>query len=149
MKMGSRLVGAVVIGFLVVLAVGVGVLATPKGAGTTAVAYVDSARLLAKHPDMVKATEKLRVRTSALQVELDAKVKSVDKAGQEKLLTEYQGKLDAEKQASQGEALKKVNTQIRETARKLGYSLVLDSRAVIYGGTDITADVLKSAGVSK
>lgn len=118
---------------------------TPKTGKVTYVAYIDSAKVLAEHPEMVKVNATLKTKTATLQTELDAKVKNQNKEVQQKLVQEYQSKLDSEKQTLQGEALKKINASIKTIAKQKGYDLVLDSRAVIFGGADITNDVLKAA----
>lgn len=111
------------------------------------VVCIDTARVLALHPDMTKVTKQLQTRLDALQKEMQEKAKGLDEEAKKKLLAEYQTKLNTERQTQQTAVVKKINAAIQAMAKKKGYSLVLDSRAVLYGGRDITDEFLKSVGV--
>ncbi|MES2217967.1 MAG: OmpH family outer membrane protein [Pseudomonadota bacterium] len=116
-----------------------------------------------KLQDQFKPTqEKLAARQKTLQDELDkfnrdsSSMKTADRDAQEKKLNDekavflkdagaFQKEVNAEQNKAMQSILKQLSGIISDMAKKNGYSLVLDSQAVVYSAdaTDITKDVAK------
>jgi outer membrane protein len=116
-----------------------------------------------KLQDQFKPTqEKLAARQKTLQDELDkfnkdsSSMKSADRDSMEKKLNDekatflkdagaFQKEVNAEQNKAMQSILKQLSGIISDMAKKSGYSLVLDSQAVVYSAdaTDITKDVAK------
>jgi outer membrane protein len=116
-----------------------------------------------KLQDQFKPTqEKLAARQKTLQDELDkfnrdsSSMKSADRDATEKKLNDekavflkdagaFQKEVNAEQNKAMQSILKQLSGIISDMAKKNGYSLVLDSQAVVYSAdaTDITKDVAK------
>jgi len=73
-----------------------------------------------------------------LQAEYDAKAEGLSDEAAAKLFSEYQAKLEA----VEVEYSKKVEAAIAKVAGEKGLQVVMDASAVLYGGVDITEDVL-------
>lgn len=113
------------------------------------VAYVDTAVLLSRHPAAQKAQADLQKELQALQAEFDKKSAGMSQDEKMKLFNEYQQRLDARKAAVLASVTDELKSLIAQTAKKTGYNLVLDKQVVLYGGHDLTEDVLKAANVKK
>ena len=103
---------------------------------------LDTTTVLAEHPEMIKAERLLTERKRVLQSELDRQIRGLSERGQQKAREEYQIKLDNEAEGLRNKAVSKIRRQIAEYARSIGLEAVFDSKAVLYGGVDITRDFL-------
>ncbi|MCL4516871.1 MAG: OmpH family outer membrane protein [Firmicutes bacterium] len=109
------------------------------------VGYVDMARLSKDFPDLKASRDVLEKETARLQGEYDKASASLSKDEKVKLFQEYQTKLDAKKESMLAKAFEKVNQTISQVAKEQGLSMVFDKQVVLYGGKDITSEVLKKA----
>ncbi len=109
------------------------------------VGYVDMAKLSKDFPEIRAARDVLEKETTKLQGEYDKAAASLGKDEKVKLFQEYQAKLDAKKEAMLAKAFEKVNQTISVVAKEQGLSMVLDKQVILYGGKDITNEVLKKA----
>lgn len=109
------------------------------------VGYVDMARLSKDFPDIKASRDVLEKETARLQGEYDKASASLSKDEKVKLFQEYQTKLDAKKESMLAKAFEKVNQTISQVAKEQGLSMVFDKQVVLYGGKDITSEVLKKA----
>ncbi len=132
------------------------------------VGYVDLDRVAEEYLRPV-LDEPLRNETARLQAELDARVKGLDDEFEQKakglsesarqelreqyqrqkqeLFGEYQRMLDARKQEMVNARLPRVRDAIGRVAQELGLDVVTDKAFVIWGGRDITREVLLKLGV--
>ena len=111
------------------------------------VGKVNMQALVTGHPDYAKAQETFK--TEREQVEKDFNEKSATMAN-DKEKQEYASQLQQRLQVKEHELItaiqNKVNAAIKEVADAKGLAVVLPEQAVIYGGQDITQEVLKKFG---
>ncbi len=140
-----------IIGLVAAMVVLVGVVAgitnwsISRADKVASVGYVDMARLSKDFPDIKASRDVLEKETTKLQGEYDKASASLSKDEKVKLFQEYQTKLDAKKESMLAKAFEKVNQTISEVAKEQGLSMVLDKQVVLFGGKDITSEVLKKA----
>ncbi|HHV63266.1 MAG TPA: OmpH family outer membrane protein [Firmicutes bacterium] len=123
----------------------------PRAAGQSSqvIGYVNVNKIFAEYPDFQKGMAALQKELQAMQKELDAKVEGLDTNSKVKMRDEYQARLDKRKAEVLGPLEKKVNQAIEDVAKASGVSVVLSNQAVIYGGKDLTDEVIKRLGGSK
>lgn len=130
------------------LALGAGLVWRLQAAGvstTNVIAYVDSSRLINAYLASPPVDKLLQDEKSRLEKEMEAVVaKEKDEQKKQQIVNQYQTQLNARVQ----QEVDKLNTFIAQVAKEKGFSVVLDGAAVVYGGQDITADVMKKAGLS-
>lgn len=122
------------------------------------VAKVDTKRLFEQYKDAQMSQSEFKKKAEAYQKEFMEKNKLLQeaqkdgksKAELEKMTKKFETELKPKKEAV--EALdkelstrlkKKIETTIQEVAKAKGYAVVVDKQIVLYGGEDITDDVLK------
>ncbi|MCE5287477.1 MAG: OmpH family outer membrane protein [Pelosinus sp.] len=107
------------------------------------IAVANYQQLINQHPDMAQANE--TYKAAVKQAQDDFKDKSATMSDDEKKA--YSQKLDQSLQQKKLELLNairdKVNAAVKEVADAKGIAMVIDKSVDIYGGQDITDDVLK------
>lgn len=123
-----------------------GAVTRSQAAEQTSVGYVDVQRLIDLYaiPDIKDEVEAEQQR---LQTELDAKLKDAADNAKEALAKQYQGQLDSTKDVLLNKALAKAEEKLALIQKELGVDVILDSRAVVAGGTDVTDSVLFKLGI--
>ena len=119
------------------------------------VAYVNVAKLLEASKTLKAAEEAKIKRTTDMLKWYDNAAADIQKqktqAGKDTLIKKYEAQLTAKKKTIKDTYMKKVNqvdaqldTAISTKAKAMGYDLVLRKDSVLFGGTDITAQILPS-----
>ncbi|NPV54403.1 MAG: OmpH family outer membrane protein [Firmicutes bacterium] len=150
-RINMRALALGVIGIVIVAVIAAGgfsLVSRAAGQDNQVIGYVDVNKIFAEYPDFQKGMAALQKELQAMQKELDAKVAGLDAENKVKMRDEYQAKLDKRKSEVLGPLEKKVNQAIQDAARASGISVVLSNQAVIYGGKDLTDDVVKRLGGS-
>ncbi|HEX6972730.1 MAG TPA: OmpH family outer membrane protein [Limnochordia bacterium] len=112
----------------------------------TTLGYVD-VEILRNQFIVPEIDEPLRKETERLQAEFDERSKDLEDAEKRQLFDEYQRQLQS-KQAEMVEALlPRIEEAIERVAGERGVRFVLDKKVVLFGGTDLTQDVLLKLGV--
>ena len=117
------------------------------------VAYVNVPKLLAASKTLKAAQDAQMKQTKDMLTWYDKASADIQKqtteAGKEALIKKYEAQLTQKKKTIKDAYAKKVNqvdTQldnaITTKAKAMGYELVLRKDAVLFGGTDITAEIL-------
>jgi len=107
---------------------------------------VDSMRIINEYLDE-EMRQPLEQAIQELQQEFDRESEGLEEPEKERLFLEYQGRLDAIREALIRERLPRIENAIREVAEANGISIVFDSSAIHYGGVDLTDQVLARLGV--
>lgn len=94
----------------------------------------------AKAQEIVKFIEKARKDVASIT---DANKKKTAEEKYNKELMAKKEKMDADYAAKLKELDESISDQIIQKAREQGYNIVLSKGVVLYGGTDITNDVIK------
>lgn len=134
--------------FAAFLALGILGIAAPHSAEAAAkpsgIGYINIQKIFAAHPDMdtVKLTMELEEKKAQQDFDKNAK----DLPDKEK--SEYADKLSrqiAEKEQSLMKPLrKKIFSAIEKVAKEKGVDSVIDASVMIFGGQDLTEDVVKA-----
>ena len=106
------------------------------------IAYVDVQKVFNIHPDKLSAEKQLNEKAQSLQAELEDKAKELSKNKQQDLLKQYQSQLSESEQKLIQDVLVKIEEAIKEVAEQKEVKMVLDKKNVIYGGYDMTQDVI-------
>lgn len=132
----------------------------PLGAATEAsykIAFIDSERILKEYSEAQKLLENLAKAEAELNKKILAKRQEIQKARAAKktdtelqmmaekirLELEPEAKRIEEESASKSKEIEdKVDAVIKEFASKSKYDIVLLKEAVMYGGTDVTNEIL-------
>lgn len=106
------------------------------------IAYVDVWAVFNAHPQKAIAEKKLNQIAQSMQLELEKKAKDLPKDKQQEMLKEYQSKLNRQEQELIQEIIDAIEEVIQTVAREKEVKIVLDKKNVIYGGYDMTQDVI-------
>ncbi|MDR3349676.1 MAG: OmpH family outer membrane protein [Acidaminococcales bacterium] len=125
-------------------------LAAPASAAPKAqpvkIAYLDRGEAFRRHPGAQAAFNAVMSERNRLQAEYNEKAKNLSPEDRQKLSNE----LSAQAAAKEAELLKPIQADIDAAIdaamEEGGYAFVLEKNAVIRGGTDITAAVVKKIG---
>ena len=141
-KIISVIIAVVFIGSVVALAL------TQSGgvasaAGTTSVGVVDREQILTQHPKNEELDTQMRAAIAEVQKDFEEKSQGMNDQEKQDYYRQCQQRLQ-QKQAELTEpVLKSVDEAIQKTAEARGLSIVIEKAAVVYGGQDITQDVIK------
>lgn len=106
------------------------------------IAFVDIQKIFELHPDKAEAEKELNKAAQMMQSELEEKVSDLSQEKQQELLSEYQSELSEKEQKLIQNVLEEIENAIKKVAEEKKVKLVLDKRNVIYGGYDMTEDVI-------
>jgi len=119
------------------------VLLEAEGETRGRIAYVDVWAVFNNHPQKAIAEEKLNQLARSMQLELEEKAKDRPKEEQQEMLEEYQTLLSQKEQELIQEIIDIIGEVIQIVAREKEVTIVLDKKNVIYGGYDMTQDVIE------
>ncbi|NLY56843.1 MAG: OmpH family outer membrane protein [Firmicutes bacterium] len=143
-KFGKIIAAVVALGVLAVSVIGV--YATTRAEQKTTFAYIDTVRLWNELPQMAQMREILERETAEKQKAFDAEVaKLTDDQAKRDLFNKYQSELEARKDELFEAALQQTYELIKQVATEQGIDLVLDKQGVLYGGLDLTDQVIAAA----
>jgi len=106
------------------------------------VAYVDLEKVFAEHPARTAAEKKLNQKAAEYQQQLEQEGEELSGVEQKELLASYQNELQNLEAELLDSVLKEVESIIVETAAEKKVKFVLEEKDVLYGGFDLTDDVL-------
>lgn len=88
--------------------------------------------------------------TDRLQEEFDRKSAGLEEAARLQMFAEYEARLDAFKQemyVNIQERLREIERAVAEAAAEAGVSVVVDRGVVVWGGVDLTDNVMRRLGL--
>jgi outer membrane protein len=129
------------------LLTGIAAPAPPVGAPPPSdVGFVDQARI-DEIPFVKQTMDVFANYRAAEQQRMESAMRAVKTTpGRQTLLKEYQRRLTDKRKATIDPLLERARAAIADAAGKKRLPLVIDRSDVLYGGTDITADVVKDLG---
>lgn len=107
------------------------------------IAFVNLEELFEAHPDKAQAEEQLNLEAQELQQELEERAEDLSQDEQQQLLQEYQQRLNQREQELIQEVLGQIEGLIIELAEEKGIEVVLDGQNVLYGGYDLTPELIE------
>lgn len=106
------------------------------------VGYVDIEKIFNAHPDKPLAEQKLNQEAKELEEQYKKEEPNLSEEEKKQRLAAYQQQLALkEKQLINGIILK-IRDEIKEVAEAKGVTVVLEKKNIVYGGTDLTEQVL-------
>ena len=140
-KIVSVLIALVFIGSVVALAL------TQSGgiasaASSSTIGVVDMNKVLMEHPDMKSVQDKLKAEFEAAQKDFSEKESGMSDSEKESYYRQIQERLANTENDEMEKLWKSVEAVVKQVADAKGLSIVVAKAAVVYGGTDITQDVI-------
>lgn len=141
-KIISIIIALVFIGSVVALAL------TQSGgiasaAGNSAVGVVDRDQVLTQHPKAADVDNQMRAAINEVQKDFEEKSAGMNDQEKQDYYRQCQQRLEQKRVELSDPILKSIDDAIKSVADAKGISVVIDKVVVVYGGTDITQDVIK------
>ena len=144
-KIFSIVVAVIFIGSVVALALTqTGSIAS--AASSSSVGVIDYQQVLAAHPDVQNLQGQMESTIEAVKKEFDEKSAGMNDEEKADYYRQCQERI-AQKQQELVEPIRaSVDAAVKRVADKKGLAVVIDKMAVIYGGQDITGEVIAELG---
>lgn len=113
------------------------------------IGVINEQMVISQHPDIAKYSETMKAEVEQATKDFEAKSASMNDQEKQQYRMQTQQRLQLKDQELVAPILDKVRTAIQEVAKAKGLTVVLDKNNVVYGGQDITDEVLKKIGASK
>ncbi|MGM0420562.1 MAG: OmpH family outer membrane protein [Bacillota bacterium] len=95
------------------------------------------------HPDKTDAEAQLNLEAQEMQAELEEQADDLSQEEQQNLLNEYREELTAREQELIQGVLAEIEQLVNQLAEEKGLSIVIDSQSVVYGGYDLTPELIE------
>ncbi|MBQ7629014.1 MAG: OmpH family outer membrane protein [Selenomonadaceae bacterium] len=144
-KIVSVLIALVFIGSVVALALtqsGSIASAAPSGS----VGVVDMNEVMMKHPDRQSAEDQLKATIAEVEKNFNEKAAGMSDEEKQSFAMQSQQIIAQRESELSEQLLKKVEETVKQVAEAKGLSVVVAKAAVVYGGNDITQDVVSRLG---
>lgn len=147
-KKSIKVVSVAIAAFFVLGVVGISLSQTGKGyaagAGTASnVGKVNYQALISQHPDVANAEETMKTEVEQAKKDFDAKTTNMNEQQKQEYYMQLQQRLNLKQQELIAPIHDKVSAAIKAVADAKGIAVVLDTGNVVYGGQDLTDEVLK------
>ena len=144
-KIVSVLIALVFIGSVVALALTQsGGLASAASSGTVGV--IDTAAAMSQHPDMQNYQTQLQAAVEEVRKDFETTSANMTDEQKADYYMQCQQKLQQKQEALLTPLEQSFNDAVKKVADAKGLSVVIDKGAVVYGGVDITQDVVSRIG---
>lgn len=107
------------------------------------IGVVNDQLIIQQHPDMAKVQESMKAEVEQAKKDFEAKSASMNDQEKQQYYMQIQQRLSLKNQELMAPVLDKVRAAIQAVATAKGLSVVLDKNNVVYGGQDITDEVIK------
>ncbi|MFW5986297.1 MAG: OmpH family outer membrane protein, partial [Halanaerobiales bacterium] len=107
------------------------------------IAYVDIQDVFNQHPDKIAAEEDLNDLARNMQTELEKKTEDLSEEEQQKLLEQYQQELTEKENEMIEQILNEIEQLVNRVADEEDVKMVLDKKNVVFGGYDLTPEVIE------
>lgn len=114
-----------------------------SAAGTSSVGVVDRDQILAQHPKNSEIESQMQAAITEIQKDFEEKAKGMNDQEKQDYYLQCQKRLQQKQLELTEPVLKSVDEEIKKAAEARGLSVVVDKAVVLYGGQDITQDVMK------
>lgn len=110
---------------------------------STNIGYVNYDMLAYQHPDMKQADATFQNEIQAAKQDFDSKSANMNDKEKQDYYNQLQQRLGVKRTEIYGPVRDKINAAIKAVADAKGLSVVLDKSSVLYGGQDLTDEVIK------
>ncbi len=141
-KLFSIIIGLMFIGSVVAIAL------TQSGAGVAsaadkgAVGVIDARQVMSQHPDRQTVESQMQAAADEIRKDFEEKSKGMNDQEKQDYLQQSQQRLLQKQQELVEPVEQSVQDAVKKVADTKGISVVLDKSVVVYGGQDITQDVI-------
>jgi outer membrane protein len=113
------------------------------GGASSVVGVVNYQLLVSQHPDTAKAQETMNAAVEQAKSDFDAKSANMSDQEKQALYQQLQQGIQQKNQELLGPINDKVMAAVKSVAEAKGLTVIVDKGSVVYGGQDITGDVMK------
>jgi len=106
------------------------------------VGYVNTEQVIAQHPDMAKVRETYQQEVEQAKKDFEVKTAAMNDKEKQDYYNQTQQRLNNRQQELMAPVIDKVNAAIKAVADAKGLTTVLEAHVVVYGGVDITSEVV-------
>ena len=150
-KKNVKIVALMVAVMFILGIVGIAVTQTQTGYAApadknSAIGYIDIGKAMQSHPDAEAAMKTLQAESEAFQKDFDEKAKTLSEQEQQRYYVQLQQRLQQKEAELTSAIFKKIEASVQKVAKAKGLSVIVERGSVVYGGTDITDDVIKDFG---
>ena len=145
-KFISIAIALVFIGSVVALALTQTGSGIASAASSVNVGVVNYQQVIRQHPDIQKAGEQLNAFEVETQKDFEAKSAGMSDQEKQDYYVQCMQRIQAKEQELREPIEKSIQDTIKKVADAKGLSVVIEKSAVLYGGTDITQDVIARLG---
>jgi len=115
---------------------------TTYASGET-VGVVNYQLLVTQHPDTATAEKTMEIAVAQTKSDFDTKSASMNDADKQALYQQLQQGLNQKKMELMGPINDKIMSAVKSVASSKGLTVVVDKNSIVYGGQDITDDVVQ------
>ena len=141
-KFISIAIALVFIGSVVAIALTTTGAGIASAASSVNVGVVDREQVLSQHPDGESFTSQMQAAVTEVQKDFEEKSQGMTDQEKADYYRQCQQRLSQKQSELMEPILKSVDDTIKKVADAKGLSVVIEKAAVVYGGTDITQDVI-------
>ena len=131
------------------LVLALGCMGSAFAAESNLVGFVDTQRVLRNHPEMQTTMSVLQLEAQKAQQEFESKAASLDDKGKQELGQKLSEQIDKKEASLLNPIRAAIRKAIAEVAKAHGISNVVDASAMVYGGMDLTDEVMASVSGGK
>lgn len=144
-----KMIAIAIVAFFTLGIVGVAISQTQVGfaaPASSSIGYVDRQRVLMSHPQMEAVMQSMQSESTTMQKTFEEQAATMSPQEKERFAIQLQQRLQQKENELMKPLIDQIEAEIKKLAEAKGLTVVVDANIVIYGGTDITADVVKSLG---
>ena len=141
-KIISIVIALVFIGSVVELALTQSGSGIASAAGNGNVGVVDRDQVMAQHPSAQNVENQMRAAITEVQKDFESKSAGMNDQEKQDYYRQCQQRLQQKQQELIEPLVKSIDEAVKKTADAKGLSVVVERAVVVYGGTDITNDVV-------
>ncbi len=157
LKLEKKQIKIITLSIVVVFVLGIVGIAVSQYGTTQAMAapnpskvgVVNQQQLVSQHPDLAKANEVMQAEIEKAKTDYAEKSASMNEQAKQEYQMQINQRLSLKEKELITPVLEKVDAAIKQVAEAKGLSVVLDKGNVVYGGQDITDEVIKKFSASK
>lgn len=145
-KRQIRMISLAIVAFFVLSVVGLAVSQSGSvghAAASSNVGVVNYDMLVSQHPDYATAQKTFEAEVEQAKKDFEGKAASMNDKEKQEYYMQLQQRLQLKKAELLGGVNDKVTAAVKAVADAKGLAIVIDKSNVVYGGQDITEDVIK------
>ena len=147
MKWNAKIIGMVAAGIVMVAALAIVVARSGPALGQSpTIGYVDMVRAVDAHPRKASAESALKEYAQSQIADVQQRAKGASAGQQEEMRRQLNQQLLKRRQELIGGLEKDIRAAVEKVAKEQGVTIVLNREVVLYGGVDLTDQVIKAIG---